>query len=125
MFNDISWNLSDLVAVFFCDDLGSSGHHKPGESNLRITPYNFEKCRDPPPISIAILLQKYAALLEESSIYTTNLYRGTAPICIAILVQKYSGHGSLAHMRTRIGAGWACDSQIVAVDVRCDLYVRR
>ena len=36
-----------------------------------------------------ILLQKYALLLAESSIYTTNLYRDTPPICIAILLQKY------------------------------------
>ena len=52
-------------------------------------PDTFEKYRDTPPISIAILLQKYALLLAESSIYTTNLYHDTAPICIAILLQKY------------------------------------
>ena len=40
----------------------------------------FEKYRDTPPISIAILLQKYALLLAESSIYTTNLYHDTPPI---------------------------------------------
>ena len=52
-------------------------------------PDTFEKYRDTPPISIAIVLQKYAPLLAESSIYTTNLYHDTAPICIAILLQKY------------------------------------
>ena len=52
-------------------------------------PDTFEKYRDTPPISIAILLQKYALLLAESSIYTTNLYHDTPPICIAILLQKY------------------------------------
>ena len=40
----------------------------------------FDKYRDAPPISIAILLQKYAALLAESSIYTTNLYHDIAPL---------------------------------------------
>ena len=44
---------------------------------------------DTPPISIAMLLQKYALLLAESSIHITNLYHDTAPICIAILFQKY------------------------------------
>ena len=48
----------------------------------------LEKYRDTPPISIAILLQKYALPLAESSIYTTNLYHDTPPICIAILLQK-------------------------------------
>ena len=53
----------------------------------------FEKYCDTPPISIAILLQKYALPLAESSKNTTNLYRDTPPICIAILLQKYQGHG--------------------------------
>ena len=57
----------------------------------------FEKYRDAPPSSIAILMQKYVLLLAESSIYTTNVYHDTAPICIAILLQKYSGQGSLEH----------------------------
>ena len=52
-------------------------------------PNTFEKYRDTPPISIAILLQKYAFLLAESSIYTTNLYHDAPPICIAMLLQKY------------------------------------
>ena len=52
-------------------------------------PETFEKYRDTPPISIAILLQKDAPLLAESSINTTNLYYDTAPISIAILLQKY------------------------------------
>ena len=38
-------------------------------------PDTFEKHRDTPPISIAILLQKYALLLAESSIYTTLVAR--------------------------------------------------
>ena len=52
-------------------------------------PETFEKYRDTPPISFAIFLQKYALLLAESSIYTTNLHHDTPPICIAILLQKY------------------------------------
>ena len=60
-------------------------------------PNTFEKYRDTPPISIAILLQKYALFLEESSIYTTNLHHDTPPICITILLQKYQRQGSLEH----------------------------
>ena len=47
-------------------------------------PDTFEKYRDTPPISIAILLEKYALLLAESSIYTivsrygSQLYRDTS-----------------------------------------------
>ena len=52
-------------------------------------PDTFEKYRCTPPISIAILLQKYALLLAESGIYTTNLYHDTPPICIAVLLQKH------------------------------------
>ena len=52
-------------------------------------PDTSEKYRDTPPMSIAILLQKYALFLAESSIYTTNLYHDMPPICIAILLQKY------------------------------------
>ena len=52
-------------------------------------PDTFEKYRDTSPISIAILLQKYALLSTESSIYTANLYHDTPPICIAILLRKY------------------------------------
>ena len=40
-------------------------------------PDTFEKYRDTPPISIAILLQKYALLLAESS-------EDTPPVCIMI-----------------------------------------
>ena len=54
-----------------------------------LDPDTFEKCRATPPISIAILLQKHALLLAESSIYTNNLYHDMPPICIAILLQKY------------------------------------
>ena len=46
-------------------------------------PNTFEKYRDTPPISIAILLQKYALLLAESSIYTP-------PICIKIPLPSVS-----------------------------------
>ena len=61
-----------------------------GESNRPLTPILLkEKYRGTPPISIAILLPKYALPLAESSIYTTNLYHETPPICIAILLQKY------------------------------------
>ena len=42
-------------------------------------PDAFEEYRDTPPISIAaVLLQKYALLLAESSTYTTNLYHDTS-----------------------------------------------
>ena len=47
------------------------------------TPDTSEKYRDMPPISIVILLQKYALFLAESSIYATNLYHDTAPILAA------------------------------------------
>ena len=49
----------------------------------------LEKYRDTPPISIAILLQKYGLLLAESSLYTSKLYHDAPPIFIAILLQKY------------------------------------
>ena len=53
-------------------------------------PDTFEKYRDAPPISIAVLFWlKYALLLAESTIYTTTLYRDMPPICIAMLFQKY------------------------------------
>ena len=52
-------------------------------------PDTFEKYRDTPPISIVILLQKYALPLADSTTYTTNLYHDMPPICIAILLQKY------------------------------------
>ena len=66
---------------------------KSGESSTP-DPDTLETYRDTPPISIAILLQKYVLLLAES-IYSTNLYHDTPPICIAILLQKYWGQGSL------------------------------
>ena len=59
------------------------------ESQIDPDPDTFEKYHDAPPISSAMLLQKYALLLAESSICTTSLYRDAAPICIAILLQKY------------------------------------
>ena len=37
-------------------------------------PDTLEKYRATPPISIAMLFQKYVLLLAENSIYTTNLY---------------------------------------------------
>ena len=87
-----------VFACFLC--LGVVGHRGftivQEESNRPLTPILLK--------SIAIHLPfpwhtfaKYAALLAESSIYTTNLYHDTAPICIAILLQKYQGQGSLAH----------------------------
>ena len=63
------------------------------ESQIDPDTDTFEKYRDTPPSSIAILLQKYALLLAESSIYTTNLYHNTAPICIAMLFAKVLGSG--------------------------------
>ena len=62
---------------------------KSGESDRPLTLIPLKKIRDTPLICIAILLQKYALFLAESSIYTTNLYHDAAPICIAILLQKY------------------------------------
>ena len=52
-------------------------------------PDTFEKYCDTPPISTAMLLQKHALRVAESSLYTSNLYHDTPPICIAILSQKY------------------------------------
>ena len=60
-------------------------------------PATFEKYRDAPPISIAILCKSMHSSWHKSSKYTTNLYHGTAPICIAILLQKYQDQGSLEH----------------------------
>ena len=54
-----------------------------------LNPDTFEKYRDTPPISITILLQKYALFLAESSIYTTYLFHDTPHICIAMLLQEY------------------------------------
>ena len=61
------------------------------ESEVDPWPRYFSKKRDTAPISIAMLLQKYALPLAESSLYTTNLYHDTPPICIVMLLQKYSG----------------------------------
>ena len=63
--------------------------HLSGKSHRPLTPILLQKSRDTPPISIAILLQKYALFLAESSVYTANLYHDTPPFCIAILLQKY------------------------------------
>ena len=57
----------------------------------------FEKYRDTPPMSIAVLLQRYALLLAKTSIYTTNLSHDTPSICTAILLRKYYGQKSLEH----------------------------
>ena len=50
------------------------------ECQIHHWPDTFEKYPDTPPISIAILLQKYVLHLAESSKNTTNLYHDTAPI---------------------------------------------
>ena len=47
-------------------------------------PDTFEKHHDTPLISIAMLLQKCALLLAESSMYTTNLCHDAPPISIRI-----------------------------------------
>ena len=59
------------------------------DSQIDRWPDSFEKYRDTPPIFIAILLQKYALFVAESSMYTANLYHDMAPICISILFQEY------------------------------------
>ena len=69
-------------------------HHKHCYEFIRrvestLDPDTFEKYCYTPPISIAILLQKYALLSAESSVHIANLYHDTPPICIAILLQKY------------------------------------
>ena len=51
-------------------------------------PDTSEKYHETSPISIAILWQKYALLLAESGMYTSNLYRDAFP-SIAMLLQKY------------------------------------
>ena len=83
-----------VIATLLGTDPCSVHVGRDGETPIRRAtstpdPDTFEKYRDTPPISIAILLQKYALLWAESSIYTTNLYHDTAPICIAILLRKY------------------------------------
>ena len=45
------------------------------ESHRPPDPDTFERHRDTPPISIAMLLRKYALFLAERSIHTSNLYR--------------------------------------------------
>ena len=67
------------------------------ESQIDPWPRHFRKVLRYTSISIAILLQKYALFLAERSIYTTNLYHDTPPISIAILLQKYWGQGLLEH----------------------------
>ena len=61
----------------------------PDNQESRIDPDTFENYRDTPPISIAMLLQKYALLLAESSIYATNLYHDapTRYFCRSIRVR--------------------------------------
>ena len=49
----------------------------------------FEKHRDTHPISIAMLLQRYALLWEEIRSHTINLYHNTALMCFTMLSQKY------------------------------------
>ena len=56
--------------------------HKALPNKSALARDTFEKYRDTPPVSSAMFLQKYAALLAESSTYTANLYHDTAPICI-------------------------------------------
>ena len=48
----------------------------------------FEKYRDTPPISSAMLLQKYILFLAESGMYTTTLHHNTPLICIAIFCRS-------------------------------------
>ena len=60
-----------------------------GEPNQPPDPNTSEKYRDTPPISIAMLVQKYALLLTESSIYTTHMYHDRVPIWAAMLLQNY------------------------------------
>ena len=79
----------------FCTLLNRGGNRRafrlPGEGGdlISIVRWNLRPVIFGVDISIAIVLQKYALLLAESSIYTTNLYHDTPPICIAILLQKY------------------------------------
>ena len=59
--------------------------------------FNFRSLlKSTPPVSIAILLQNYALLLAESSIYT-NLYHDAPPICFAIPFSEVLGSGLLGH----------------------------
>ena len=80
-------------------------------------PDTFEKYRDTPPISVAILWEKYALLLAQSSTNTANLYHHTLPLCIAILLLKYQGQGSLEHSQMFWGRvfhvkGWGPKSSV-------------
>ena len=56
-----------------------------------LSPDTFEEYRDTSRISIAMLLQKYAALLAASDVYTTLLNHDTPPIPIVILLQSFAG----------------------------------
>ena len=61
----------------------------------------FEKYRDTPPISIAILLHKYALLLAESSIYTTNLYHDMPPFVSRYVCRSIRVRGRLSAPKLR------------------------
>ena len=56
-------------------------------------PDTFEKYRDTPPISVAILSPKYALLLADNCICTSNVYHNTPPICIAMLCRNIGVRG--------------------------------
>ena len=66
-------------ALYFCGspDPFLFAQQKSGESHRPLTPDTFEKYRDTPPVSIAILLHKYALFLAQRVVYTP-------PICITI-----------------------------------------
>ena len=66
-------------AVGMCSFLSLENYLFYAVAVLEFWSFNLcEKYRDTPPISIAILLQKYALPLAESSLYTTNLYHDTS-----------------------------------------------
>ena len=90
-------NSSNCQLIYATEQLDSQKlFYLSGKSNTP-DPDTLEKHRETPPISIAILLQTYALLLAESSVYTTNSYHNMPPTCMAILLQKYWGQGSLEH----------------------------
>ena len=83
--------LSTFFGCFQCRAFGTSvdGRRDSVESNRPLTPILLKSIAIHLSFISRCFLQKYALLLAESSIHTTNFYHDTPPICIAILLQKY------------------------------------
>ena len=62
-----------------------------------------------------MFLQEYALLLDENSIYTSNVYHDEAPICIAMLVWMHLGQRSLEHPQNLACRIASCSVQFAIV----------